>query len=122
YNKALSFVVIAAIAVLSVINCSMASAKDPKVLVFGLTAAFPHTSIPAALTAIQKLGKENKFDVVFTFDADDFNDANLKQYAAVIFVSTTGDFFKTDAQKDALKKYIQRGGGYVGIHAASDAM
>jgi len=122
YNKVLSFVVIAAVAVLSVINTNAASAKNPKVLVFGLSAAFAHTSIPAGMAAIQKLGKENNFDCVLTFDADDFNDANLKQFAAVIFVSTTGDFFKTDAQKDALKKFIQKGGGYVGIHAATDAM
>lgn len=120
-GKSYGLLVVAAIVVLSVFNFNAALAKDPKVLVFGLPAAFVHTSIPAGVAAVQKLGKANKFDVVVTFDIDDFNDANLKQYAAVVFVSTTGDFFKTDAQKDALKKFIQHGGGYVGIHAASDA-
>jgi len=119
--KSYGILAVVAIIVLSVFNINAASAKNPKVLVFGLSAAFAHTSIPAGMAAIQKLGKENNFDCVLTFDADDFNDANLKQFAAVIFVSTTGDFFKTDAQKDALKKFIQKGGGYVGIHAASDA-
>lgn len=120
-GKSYGLLVVAAIVVLSVFNLNAASAKNPKVLVFGLSAAFAHTSIPAGMAAIQKLGRENKFDCVLTFDADDFNDANLKQFAAVIFVSTTGDFFKTDAQKEALRKFIQKGGGYVGIHAASDA-
>jgi cytochrome c len=36
-------------------------------------------------------------------------------------LSTTGDFFSSDTQKDALKKYIESGGGYVGVHAATDA-
>lgn len=122
YNKALSFVVIAAIAVLSVVNCSMASAKDPKVLVFAKAAGFQHGCIPSGIATVFKLGKENKFDVDISVDPADFNDANLKQYAALIFMSTTGEFLKDESQKAALQKYIKNGGGFVGVHAASDAM
>lgn len=94
----------------------------PKVLVFSKTSGYHHNSIKVAVPAIQKLGVENGFDVDTTTDASKFNDKNLKQYAAVIFVSTTGEFFKEDSQKQALKNYIEHGGGFVGIHAASDAM
>ena len=96
-------------------------AQNPKVLVFYKTAGYPHPSIKVAVPAIMKLGAENKFDVDTTKDASNFNDANLKQYAAIIFVSTTGQFFKDSTQQDALKHYIEAGGGYVGIHAATDA-
>ena len=37
----------------------------------------------------------------------------------MIFLSTTGDVL-TDPQQAAFERYIQAGGGYVGIHAASD--
>ncbi|MDB5116679.1 MAG: hypothetical protein JWQ79_2171 [Mucilaginibacter sp.] len=103
------------------VNNSAVAKPKPKVLVFSKTAGYHHGSIKVAVPAIQKLGAENNFDVDTTTDVSKFNDKNLKQYAAIIFVSTTGDFFKDDAPKDALKKYIEHGGGYVGIHAATDA-
>ena len=37
----------------------------------------------------------------------------------MVFLSTTGDVLN-DAQQTAFEHYIQAGGGYVGIHAASD--
>jgi type 1 glutamine amidotransferase len=48
-----------------------------------------------------------------------FNLENLQQFNAVIFLSTTGDVLNTD-QQDAFERYIRNGGGFVGIHAASD--
>jgi len=56
-----------------------------------------------------------------TEDDTKFTDANLAQYAAVIFLSATGDPVSTQAEKDAFQRYIQHGGGFVGIHAASDS-
>ena len=63
----------------------------PKVLVFSKTAGFRHSSIPDGKVAIQKLGKENDFAVDTTENAADFNEKNLKKYAAVVFLSTPGD-------------------------------
>lgn len=108
-------------AMLLICSTSLAWAQNPKVLVFCKTAGYHHQSIAAGITAIQKLGAENKFDVDTTINASKFNDANLKQYAAIVFLSTTGQFFKDSTQQDALKNYIHNGGGYVGIHAATDA-
>ena len=48
-----------------------------------------------------------------------FTDENLALYDAVVFLSTTGDVLNAD-QQAAFERYIQAGGGYVGIHAASD--
>ena len=43
----------------------------------------------------------------------------LKQYSAVVFLSTTGDVLD-NLQENAFERYIQSGGGYMGIHAAAD--
>ena len=67
----------------------------------------------------RQLGTANDFAVTATEDSTAFNDANLAQFDAVVFLSTTGDVL-TDAQQDAFERYIQAGGGYVGIHAAAD--
>ena len=93
--------------------------KSKKVLVFSLTKAFHHASIPAGIAAIQKLGSENNFAVDTTTDATQFNKKNLKQYDAVIFLSTTGDVLN-DEQQAVFEKYIQSGKGFMGIHAATD--
>jgi glucose/arabinose dehydrogenase/cytochrome c551/c552/type 1 glutamine amidotransferase len=91
----------------------------PKVLVFTKTAAYYHQSIPAGVQAIIKLGTSNGFDVDTTSDADKFNDDNLKNYSTVVFLNTTGDVLNY-LQQVAFERYIQAGGGYVGIHSATD--
>ncbi|TDS15422.1 glucose/arabinose dehydrogenase [Maribacter caenipelagi] len=92
---------------------------EPKVLVFSKTMAFKHASIPAGVAAIQKLGLENGFAVDTTKNAELFTDENLKQYSAIIFLSTTGNVLD-QYQEAAFERYIQAGGGYVGVHAAVD--
>jgi type 1 glutamine amidotransferase len=91
----------------------------PRVLVFYKTAGFRHASIPDGLIAMQKLGQENNFLVDTTTDASWFRDDNLNSYAAVVFFSTTGDVLN-DEQQAAFERYIQNGGGFVGVHAAAD--
>ncbi len=94
-------------------------AQQYSVLVFSKTAGFRHDSIPAGIAAIQQLGADNGFTVVATEDAGAFNDANLARFATVVWLSTTGDVLDA-TQQAAFERYIKAGGGYVGIHAASD--
>jgi type 1 glutamine amidotransferase len=94
-------------------------AKGKKVLIFCKTSGFHHSSIKEGLSAIFQLAKENKFEADSTIDAAKFTSANLKQYSAVIFLNTTGDVLN-DEQQSAFEKYIQAGGGFVGVHAATD--
>src|SRR5215208_2911073 len=68
------------------------------VLVFSKTAGFRHTSIPNGIAAIQTLGQQNDFDVTATEDAAAFTDANLAQFDAVVFLSTTGDVLNDEQQ------------------------
>ncbi|HSU49236.1 MAG TPA: ThuA domain-containing protein, partial [Segetibacter sp.] len=94
-------------------------AVKPKILVFTKTAGYHHESISAGSQAIQKLGSQNNFDVDTTSNAERFNEENLKKYSAVVFLSTTGNVLD-NIQENAFERYIQAGGGYVGIHAAAD--
>ncbi|MFT4093233.1 MAG: ThuA domain-containing protein [Niabella sp.] len=99
--------------------CGFMPVKKTKVLVMAKTNGFHHASIPAGIAAIQKLGKENGFEVDTTTDSTSFTNANLKKYAAVIFLNTTGTILG-EKEKEALKNYMHSGGGFVGVHAASD--
>lgn len=94
--------------------------KEKKILLFTKTQGFRHASIPAGVQAIYKMGQENGMEVDTTSDARKFTEENLKQYSTLVFLHTTGDLFDA-AQKNALQRYIQAGGGWVGIHAACDA-
>ena len=93
--------------------------QKKKVLVFSKTAGFRHASIPKGKEALLLMGKQNNFLVDTTEDATVFNSNNLKQYDAVIFLSTTGDIFNNE-QQAAFEAFIRSGKGFVGIHAAAD--
>lgn len=90
-----------------------------RILVFSKTKGWKHTSIPFGITALQKLGREHAFGVDTTKNADYFNDDSLRHYQAVVFLSTTGNILN-QKQQAAFERYIQAGGGYMGIHAAAD--
>ena len=93
--------------------------SKPRVLIFSKTNGFHHNSIAAGTEAIKKLGAENGFDVDATVDSTWFTKKILKKYAAIIFLNPTGKVFGPDEEK-AFQEYIHNGGGYVGIHAATD--
>lgn len=96
-----------------------AYSQSLNVLVFSKTEGFRHANIPSGIAAIERLGADHNISVNATEDAIQFTYDNLMQYDAVIFLSTTGDVLNGE-QKSAFEQYIQSGGGYVGIHAASD--
>jgi len=106
-------------ALIAVTASPAAAAPVTRVLVFSKTAGFRHSSIPNGIAAIRQLGTQNGFAVVATEDANQFTTANLAQYQAVIWLSTTGDVLNA-TQQTAFESYIASGGGYVGIHAAAD--
>lgn len=105
--------------ILIAFSCSNKRSGNAKILVFSKTAGFHHESITDGNAAIARLGSENKFDVDTTTDASMFNEDTLKNYAAIVFLSTTGDVLDSK-QEAAFERYMQAGGGYMGIHAAAD--
>ena len=96
-----------------------AQKKEFSVLLYTKTAGWHHESIHEGVTAIRKLGEEHFFTVDWQEDASRFNDKGLENFDAVIFLSTTGDIFNEE-QQGALERFIKKGKGFVGIHAAAD--
>lgn len=93
--------------------------KGQRVLVFSKTKGYRHGSIPQGIAAIKLMGRKYGFDVDTTENAERFNEDNLKRYRVVVFLSTTGDVLD-DRQQIAFERFIQAGGGYAGVHAATD--
>ncbi|MDP4148839.1 MAG: ThuA domain-containing protein [Bacteroidota bacterium] len=91
----------------------------PRVLIFSKTNGYRHSSIAAGIAAIRKLGADNSFDVDATEDSTWFNLPTLKKYSALIFLNPTGTVFGPN-EETALQGYIHQGGGFVGIHSATD--
>jgi type 1 glutamine amidotransferase len=90
-----------------------------RVLVFTRTAGFRHASITDGVAAIRRLGREHGFAVDDTADAAGIG-PGLAGYRAVVFLSTTGDLLDP-GQQAALRRYLEGGGGWVGVHGAADA-
>jgi type 1 glutamine amidotransferase len=89
------------------------------VLVFTRTAGFRHESIADGVVAIRRLGREHGFAVDDSADPARIAQG-LAAYRAVVFLSTTGDLLDA-GPRAALRRYLQGGGGWVGVHAAADA-
>lgn len=122
-NKRLLLGVMCTLAIAVITSCSDKRSGKPRILVFSKTVTFRHSSIEPGKLAIIKLGAENGFLVDTTENADYFNEDSLKNYSAVVFLNTTDtkDSLLNHYQENAFERYIQAGGGFVGVHAATDA-
>lgn len=92
---------------------------ESQILVFSKTEGFRHGSIEAGQEAVRRLGMENNIQVHITEDASSFSEEVLSGMDAVVFLNTTGTILDEN-QKAAFKNYIRNGGGYVGVHSATD--
>jgi type 1 glutamine amidotransferase len=108
--------------------CGMSSQTPPgpspvaptfSVLVFSKTAGFRHDSIPAGIEAVRRQGATRGFSVDASEDSGVFADDSLGKHKVIVFLSTTGDVLNA-SQEAAFERFIRRGGGFVGVHSASD--
>ncbi|MPY55911.1 ThuA domain-containing protein [Streptomyces spongiae] len=85
-----------------------------RLLVYTRTTGYRHDSIPDAVTALQAL------DGLMVEHSEDpaALEAPLEGYAAVVFLSTSGEVL-TPAGRERLAEYVGSGGGFVGVHAAA---
>ncbi len=91
-----------------------------RVLLFSETRGYRHDSIEDALLALEELAASAGIRTTRAADsAGTFTEAGLGRYDAVVWVLTSGDVLDDDEQV-AFEGYIRAGGGYAGIHAASD--
>lgn len=88
------------------------------VLLFIKTSGFRHRTIQDGVSALEILSRENHFNLDVTADLSLITNKVLENYEVVIFLNTSGNVLGESEEK-ALKKFIQRGGGFVGIHGAT---
>ncbi len=94
--------------------------KNSLVLVYTKNGkGYVHDNIASAVASIQELGKANHFKVDVSDDPTVFTEADLKKYTLLIFTSTNNDVFDTDEQRLAFRRYIEAGGGFVGVHSVT---
>ncbi|KAK0518769.1 hypothetical protein OC835_007742 [Tilletia horrida] len=83
---------------------------------------FRHDSIPTARKAVRAWGRENGvFEATLSDDPADFDEQDLMQYDALVFISTAGTAIQPKGVKK-MRHYIKAGGGFMGVHEATDCM
>lgn len=97
---------------------------ERKLLVYSKASGDVHESIPVVELVLRLLGEETgAYTAVFNNNEQEFTPDYLRQFDAVFFNNTSmvQDAFSTDAHREALLDYIRSGGGWAGLHAATDA-
>jgi len=90
------------------------------VLIYHETAGFRHGSINNGIQMIEGFGNANGWVVDNSQNSTVFSDANLANYDVVVWLNTSGNGLLTGVEQDSFERFIQNGGGYVGVHAATD--
>ena len=95
--------------------------RPRKVLVFWRAEGYVHPSIPYGVETVKQLGeKTGAYTIVSSDDMAMFDADKLKQFDAIVFVSTTQLHFDNPEYRKALLNFVASGKGVVGIHAATD--
>ncbi|ABD26757.1 conserved hypothetical protein [Novosphingobium aromaticivorans DSM 12444] len=95
-----------------------ANLARPAILVFGKITGFRDApSVDAAETALKDIAARHGWGLVFTDKGGVFNAADLSRFDAVVWNNISGDAL-TIPQRAAFRKWIERGGGYAGIHGS----
>lgn len=92
-----------------------------RVLMFTKTLGWRHDAIPTSKEVMRALAERFSLELTLTEDASLFTPEALAAFDVVMFASTTGEVLE-GAQREALQGFIEAGGGYVGVHAASDTL
>lgn len=89
-----------------------------QVLVFEKINGFDHgPSVTAATEAIRQMAEAMGWGVAVTSKGGAFSPETLSKFDAVVWNNNSGDVL-TLSQRKALEDYINRGGGFLGIHGA----
>jgi uncharacterized protein len=92
--------------------------KKVKLLVYTKNGkGYVHDNIPNAVRCVQRLGQQLGFKVEVSDQPAVFTESNIRQYTALVFLSTNNDVFDTPEQRLVFRRYIEAGGGFVGLHS-----
>lgn len=92
---------------------------EKRILIFHKTAAKTYDSIPLGIQTIKGFLGDKSVVVDATDDSRFFSPKQLKRYRAIVFLNTSGDVLN-NVEQEAFQRYIQSGGGFVGIHGAAN--
>src|ERR1700753_3913455 len=95
----------------------MANGQSFRVLVVASRAADHQRMIAAARPFFAKMAQENHFELDFTDDTGVVNTVNLKRYKVFVMLDLA-PFDMSASQQAALQQFVEKGNGWVGIHAA----
>jgi len=92
-----------------------------KVLHYTETTGYNHNTKTQSLNMFNDFGPQLNYTVTNDNDGSEFNSlANLQQYHVVVFSNTSGNSGLNATQRANFEAYIDSGGSYLGIHAATD--
>lgn len=97
---------------------SVFSQDKLNILVFTKTNGFRHKSIPKSIDKMNQWSKTEHWNIGFSEDSTQINDIVLNQTDVLVFLNTGGNILGKP-EKEALVRYINKGGGFVGVHFAS---
>ena len=96
-----------------------ADLRGKRVLVFtGHGEGYVHENIAASAAMILELAAQEDFAADTTSDKRVFCDDSLERYDAIVYANAS--YVGLDsAQRSAFERFIRRGGGFAGLHAAT---
>lgn len=86
------------------------------------TQGFRHASIPVARDVMSGLAPAHGFVVEATDDISAITTARLASTDVLMFALTSGELPFDAAQKSAILAFLNSGGGFVGVHSATDTL
>lgn len=98
---------------------ALPAGKRPRVLVFEKINGFRDVpSVNAAHAALTEMAARRGWALAFTEQGGAFNPATLGRFDVVIWNNISGDVL-TLGQRRAFQDWLNRGGGYVGVHGSA---
>ena len=99
------------------------SPQPVRVLMVTATAAFRHDSIPTAKQVMAALASRGAgFSVAVTENLGDITAERLAATDVLMFALTSGELALNQSQKSAIVAWINDGGGFIGVHSATDTL
>ena len=93
--------------------------RPARILYFTHPAGYRHDVISASQDVLQRIGVMAGFEITASEDVTVFTTDNLRRYGAIMFF-TSGELPMSNSQRVALKDFIWTGGGFLGVHSATD--
>ena len=103
----------------AVVRRSSAQGRPASILYFTHSAGYRHDVIPTSQDVLQRIGATADFQITMSEDVAVFTTENLLRYGGIMFF-TTGELPMSNAQRMAFTDFIQAGGGFLGVHSATD--